>query len=246
MLHNIELELHTCVRWVLMYREGANDVMIWVWVYKGWKKGLLFLTNPPPHSTGQLPLQLHRLPLFRKVPVFTDWHHRTRHPVEAAAAEPHTFPAGCDRDVARCPQRKQLYPLDFLITRSTRAVDACWQHPVSQTLQSGPRSFVWYIISPLSSRAEAYYSIFCSLPRHCCLPQPHPPSHLKLGPLKCWVQSLTAVYAQTFMLYCGGEEIPLNLSLWGSLFRFFPCLMSAFFILLNKLHYFFHFILLLF
>lgn len=33
-LHNITLEVNTSVRRMLIYREGANDVMM-VWVYKG-------------------------------------------------------------------------------------------------------------------------------------------------------------------------------------------------------------------
>lgn len=45
----------------------------------------------------------------------------------------------------------------------------------------------------------------------CCLPQPHPPLHpqqTKVCPSEVLCAVLTAVNAQGFMLYFGGEEIP--------------------------------------
>lgn len=65
-----------------------------------------------------------------------------------------------------------------------------------------------------SASSIAKPSIFCSYFSgfFCCLPQPHPPLHQQqpeVCPSEVLCAVLTAVSAQNFMLYFGGEEIPL-------------------------------------
>lgn len=100
----------------------------------------------------------------------------------------------------------------------TLADEAPVARPVTPLTQALPRLYrvysgrscsVWCTSSP--AQLSQLFSVLFQCHR-CCLPQPHPPLHQQqtevcLSEVLCAV--LTAVNAQGFMLYFGGEEIPL-------------------------------------
>lgn len=164
-LHNIKLELNTCVKYVLIYREGANDVMHVSGFTKVEKERVLFLTKPYPHPHSYHPSHTD-FPCSGKFPCLpTDiithgilqrwqWLNHTR------------FWQGAIEML-----QGALRESSFLITRCTPLWTLA-DNTLSVSfyrINCGPRSFVWYIFPPLSSRAEAYYFLFLAALTAACL-----------------------------------------------------------------------------
>lgn len=158
------------------------------------------------------------------------WHHCMLRSAEAAAAKPHMFLAGCDGSVGgSLRQGSPIFVTSWLHGTqgaAAVAVDAGWRslcgssrrscdsNP-AQTLQSlfwkvliFEVHFFLHIQNP--AQLNWLFSVLFQC-HHCCLPQPHPPLHpqqTKVCPSEVLCAVLTAVNAQGFMLYFGGEEIP--------------------------------------
>lgn len=165
-VQNIELELRICKMPVIFCRKANNDVMTMVWLYKNREPMCVLLNQPPLHPRGQLPPQLHRLPLFRKGSVSTDWHHRALHPVEA---EPRTFLAGCNRAIGRCLRESSpRLPANTLHTCCGRSLTTpCWSEFTQLNVDPVVRCGTLFLLCPCSK--EAYNFVFLAAFTDACL-----------------------------------------------------------------------------